>query len=80
MTTSSGGAPSVGAKRGPTFASPICWPVMITFAPNFRHLSTLARGATTGMKTETGMPSCAPCQERARAWLPAEAAITPRFF
>ena len=33
------------------------------------------------MKTETGMPtSWAPCQERARAWLPAEAAITPRLF
>ena len=43
-------------------------------ASNFAHFERFAKGATVGISTETGMPSCLPCQLSASAWLPAEAA------
>ena len=38
---------------------------------------TLVIGATVGMTTVTGTPSCGPCHASASAWFPADAAITP---
>lgn len=45
-----------------------------------RYRYTLVSGAIVGITTVTGIPSCVPCQARARAWFPALAAMTPRFF
>ncbi len=51
----------------------------MTVAPSWRQRATLTNGAKRGITTVTGIPKSFPCQDKPRAWLPAEAAMTPRF-
>ena len=53
-------------------------PPMWTIAPCSRAASTFAIGASAGTKTSHGMPRAAAAAASACAWLPAEAATTPR--
>mmetsp|Transcript_43462 Transcript_43462/g.68050 ORF Transcript_43462/g.68050 Transcript_43462/m.68050 type:complete len:204 (+) Transcript_43462:699-1310(+) len=63
-----------------SLASPKCIPWRTTLAPSFRHRSTFTRGAISGMMTVTGIPRSPPWYDKARAWFPADAAITPFCF
>mmetsp|Transcript_17211 Transcript_17211/g.42356 ORF Transcript_17211/g.42356 Transcript_17211/m.42356 type:complete len:417 (-) Transcript_17211:535-1785(-) len=64
--------------RAASAASAMVSPLRMTRAPSARHLVILVSGAMDGMSTVTGMPSSAPWYASASAWLPAEAATTPR--
>ncbi len=55
-------------------------PTTWTVAPYFLHALIFMIGAFKGITTVTGMDSSLPWYANANAWLPADAATTPRNF
>ena len=68
---------SIPISAAASRASNRCPPAWMTSAPYDRQLFTLVSGAISGMTTVTGTSERGPWNASARAWLPAEAAITP---